>query len=48
MVWDGTLVTGGGVTSGIDVGLEIIARLWDEETAKRAQLMFEYAPPSAL
>ncbi|MGP5730828.1 DJ-1/PfpI family protein [Arthrobacter rhombi] len=44
VVWDGTLVTGGGVTSGIDVGLEIIARLWDEETAKRAQLMIEHDP----
>lgn len=44
VVWDGTLVTGGGVTSGIDVGLEIIARLWDEETAKRAQLMIGYDP----
>ncbi len=44
VVWGGTLVTGGGVTSGIDFGLEIIAELWDEETAKRAQLTIEYDP----
>ncbi|MGO1694347.1 MAG: DJ-1/PfpI family protein [Arthrobacter sp.] len=44
VVWDGALVTGGGVTSGIDFGLEIIATLWDEATARRAQLMIEYDP----
>jgi cyclohexyl-isocyanide hydratase len=27
VVWDGDLVTAGGVTSGIDLGLEIVARL---------------------
>lgn len=44
VVRDGALITGGGVTSGIDFGLEVIAELWDDETAKRVQLLIEYDP----
>ncbi|WP_091737633.1 DJ-1/PfpI family protein [Phenylobacterium immobile] len=44
VVRDGDLFTAGGVTSGIDFGLVIVAELFGEATAQRIQLMIEYAP----
>lgn len=44
VVRDGNLFTAGGVTSGIDFGLTIVAELYGEAVAQRIQLMIEYAP----
>lgn len=44
VVWDGNIVTGGGVTAGIDFGLEIVAALRGEEYAQAIQLQLEYDP----
>jgi cyclohexyl-isocyanide hydratase len=44
VVWDRNRVTGGGVTAGIDFGLQIIARLWGNDAAEMAQLTLEYDP----
>jgi cyclohexyl-isocyanide hydratase len=44
VVWDGNLVTGGGVTAGIDFGLEIIAALRGSLYAQAIQLQAEYDP----
>ncbi len=44
VVRDGTIVTGGGVTAGIDFALTLIAELRGEATAKLIQLGLEYAP----
>lgn len=44
VVRDGNLVTGGGVTAGIDFGLTLAAELTDEATARAIQLHLEYAP----
>ena len=41
---DGTLFTAGGVTSGIDMALKVVAELCGEETAKLIQLQIEYDP----
>jgi cyclohexyl-isocyanide hydratase len=41
---DRNRITGGGVTSGIDFGLRIVARLRGVTAAQRAQLVMEYAP----
>ena len=48
-VFDGNVVTAGGVTSGIDFALTIIAELHGEDVARSLQLNFEYdpAPPFA-
>ncbi|XXX77530.1 DJ-1/PfpI family protein [Sorangium sp. So ce134] len=43
-VEDRNRVTGGGVTSGIDFGLRIAAKMRGEEAAQAAQLVMEYAP----
>ncbi|WP_437986695.1 DJ-1/PfpI family protein [Sorangium sp. So ce117] len=43
-VEDRNRITGGGVTSGIDFGLRIAAKLQGEEAAQLAQLAIEYAP----
>jgi cyclohexyl-isocyanide hydratase len=43
-VWDGALVTGAGVSAGIDLGLSIVGRLRDTEYAQGMQLLAEYAP----
>ncbi len=43
-VEDGKFVTGGGVSSGIDMALALVARLTDAETASRIQLGLEYDP----
>lgn len=44
VVRDGNLITAGGVTSGIDFGLTVIAELLGEEEAQTIQLSLEYAP----
>ncbi len=44
VVRDGNLVTAGGVTSGIDFALELIASIADEDIAKAVQLSLEYDP----
>ncbi|WP_437813950.1 DJ-1/PfpI family protein [Sorangium sp. So ce1078] len=43
-VEDRNRVTGGGVTSGIDFGLRLAARMRGEEAAQAAQLVMEYDP----
>jgi cyclohexyl-isocyanide hydratase len=49
VVVDGNIVTGAGVTSGIDFALQLAAMLEGEETAREIQLQIEYdpAPPFA-
>ncbi|MDH1270587.1 DJ-1/PfpI family protein [Rhizobium pusense] len=44
VVRDGNLVTAGGVTSGIDFGLVVIAELMGQDEAETIQLSLEYAP----
>jgi len=44
VVWDGNLVTGGGVTAGLDFGLEIVAALRGKMYAEAIQLQAEYDP----
>ncbi|WP_245284326.1 DJ-1/PfpI family protein [Bradyrhizobium sp. WSM2254] len=44
VVEDRNRLTAGGVTSGIDFGLTLAARLADEDTARRIQLLIEYDP----
>jgi cyclohexyl-isocyanide hydratase len=43
-VRDGRVVTGGGVTAGIDFALALVAELTSPETAQAIQLQIEYAP----
>jgi transcriptional regulator GlxA family with amidase domain len=43
-VEDGKYVTGGGVSSGIDMAIALAARLTDRATAERIQLGIEYDP----
>lgn len=44
VVVDGSTITGGGVTAGIDFGLAVIAKVAGEAAAQAAQLMLEYDP----
>ncbi|MBR7963321.1 DJ-1/PfpI family protein [Burkholderia vietnamiensis] len=44
VVRDGNLITGGGVTAGIDFALTIAAELVGDEEAQAIQLQLEYAP----
>ena len=44
VVTDRNRISGGGVTAGIDFGLQLLAKLRDEKTAKTAQLIIEYNP----
>ena len=44
VVRDGNVITGGGVTAGIDFALTVVAELAGEEMAKAIQLQIEYAP----
>ncbi len=44
VVRDGNTITGGGVTAGIDIALNIVADIAGEANAKMIQLMIEYAP----
>jgi len=43
-VRDGNLLTGGGITAGIDFALTLAAELFDKDTAQIVQLQLEYAP----
>ena len=44
VVSDGDVITAAGVSSGIDMALTAVARLFDENTAKAVQLGIEYDP----
>ena len=44
IVEDGKLITAGGVTSGIDFGLALVARVFGQAEAETVQLSLEYAP----
>ena len=44
VVRDGNVITGGGVTAGIDFALDVVAELAGAETAQAIQLQIEYAP----
>jgi cyclohexyl-isocyanide hydratase len=44
VVVDGNVVTGGGVTAGIDFGLELATLLADRRTAETIQLAIQYDP----
>ena len=44
VVGDGKLMTGGGVTAGIDFALTLVAELAGREVAEAIQLNLEYAP----
>lgn len=44
VVADGNLITGGGVTAGIDFGLTLLAELLNVEAAELAQFSMEYNP----
>ncbi len=43
-VIDGSIVTGGGVTAGIDFGLQMVAELVGDDAARAIQLTIEYDP----
>jgi cyclohexyl-isocyanide hydratase len=47
VVRDGNLLTGGGITAGIDFALTLAAELFDQATAELVQLQLEYAPAPA-
>lgn len=44
VVRDGSIITGGGVTAGLDFGLVAIAEIFGRATAETVQLQLEYAP----
>jgi cyclohexyl-isocyanide hydratase len=44
VVEDGNLITGGGVTAGIDFGLTVLSRVAGQEVAELVQLSLEYDP----
>ena len=44
VVRDGNVITGGGVTAGIDFALTVLAEVAGEKTAQAIQLGLEYAP----
>lgn len=44
VVQDGNLITGGGVTAGIDFALTVLAEIADSDLAQTIQLGLEYAP----
>lgn len=44
VVRDGNLLTGGGITAGIDFALTLVAELYGEAQAQLVQLQIEYAP----
>lgn len=44
VVIDGNVITGGGVTAGIDFALTVVAHVFGEEAAKAIQLGIEYNP----
>jgi cyclohexyl-isocyanide hydratase len=49
VVWDGNVITAGGVTSGIDFALRVVAGIAGDDVAQSIQLSIEYdpAPPFA-
>ncbi len=44
VVHDGHVITGGGVTAGIDFALSVVGEIFGAETAQMVQLGIEYAP----
>lgn len=44
VVRDGHIITGGGVSAGIDLALEVVSEVAGSEAAQAVQLMIEYAP----
>jgi transcriptional regulator GlxA family with amidase domain len=44
VVRDGNIITGGGVTAGIDMALTVVAEVAGREVAEAVQLAIEYAP----
>jgi len=44
VVRDGNIITGGGVTAGIDMALTVMAEIAGEDFAQAVQLAIEYAP----
>lgn len=44
VVEDGKIVTAAGVSSGIDMALTLVGKIFDRETAERIQLIIEYDP----
>ena len=48
VVKDGNVITAGGVTSGIDFGLSVVAEIAGETVAQAIQLGIEYDPDSAV
>lgn len=44
VVRDGSLITGGGVTAGLDFALTVLAEVYGDEVARAIQLGFEYDP----
>lgn len=44
VVVDGNIITGGGVTAGIDFGLRVVAEIAGEAVARRIALAIEYDP----
>lgn len=44
VVRDGNLMTGGGITAGIDFALTLVSELFGEQQAQATQLQLEYAP----
>jgi cyclohexyl-isocyanide hydratase len=44
VVQDGNLITGGGVTAGIDMALTVVAEIAGQDFAEEVQLGIEYAP----
>jgi transcriptional regulator GlxA family with amidase domain len=43
-VIDANRITGGGISSGLDEAMAIVALLLDEQTARNGQLTMQYAP----
>jgi cyclohexyl-isocyanide hydratase len=43
-VWSGNVLTGAGVSSGIDAALELVARAFGQDEAERITLAIEYDP----
>ena len=43
-VEDGKVITGAGVSAGVDMALYLVARLTDEATARKVQLALDYDP----
>jgi cyclohexyl-isocyanide hydratase len=44
VVRDGNIITGGGVTAGIDMALTVVAEIAGQDVAEAVQLAIEYAP----